>query len=568
MESGEPMSDNKLPNNAITRLLKTCLQWWWVWIFSTVLFGGIGLCYVLLLKDDVWVASQGLIVRDEASGAVMRLGRFQSQAELRAAQETIIELARNPHVLAKALKAIGPDPEMMDPSANWPDAKHIEQTSKNIAVRAPRGAELGTTEVIYLDAKHSSRKRAYALNLAVCDALEDRLQEVRRARADGVLSELSTACETAEKELAVATEKLQQVEKEAGADLGDLRGMTDAGSNSNSSRIQLDAIKNELLQAENTLRQMTLDLELADEVLANPRQLFGPNTIVNSRQGLKKLHDGLTDARINGAQLRSKFTDTHPLVMAAEKAEREIEGRLRDEFVQARETMAKDNALAQQRVDELRSRQKQLETRLATLANIRAEYGNLVNEVRSRNQIFQDAQRQLAEAKAARDAANSCSLLTRIDDPLASETPVGPGRTTIFAGTTLAGLFFGLGTVFLLTPLDGGIGYGRRRSDFEGSLGRRMSDRMGTDREASKAVVGGASSSIRGATTESMQTSTDGSGLGEVPKALMEDLSDAKSLVRAATTISKKDPSTVTASTSKSEPAPGKRPLPVKPRQK
>jgi polysaccharide biosynthesis transport protein len=552
------MSETAVPTNAVSKLVKICLQWWWVWIGTTVTFGAIGFCYVTIIKNDVWVASQGLIVRDEANGAVMRLGRFQSQAEMKAAQETIIELARNPHVLNKALTAIGPDPSKIDDGSPWPSTKDVEETAKNVMVRAPRGAELGTTEVIYLDAKHGSRKRAYELNVAICDALEDRLQEVRRSRADGVFAELTTACETAEKELALATEKLHQMEKEAAADLSDLRGMTDTGTNTNSSRIQLDAVKNELHQAEVKLREMALELELADQVLANPNHLLGPNSIVNARPGLKKLHDGLTDARINGAQLRAKFTGVHPLVSAAEKAEREIESRLREEFTQARQALIKDIALSQRRVDDLKLQQSQLEARLANIANIRAEYGNLSNDVRSRSQIFQDAQRQLSEVRAAREAASSCSLVTRIDDPLASETPVGPGRSTIFAGTTIAGLFFGLGTVFLLTPFDGGVGYGRRRSDFETSMGRRMSDRSGA----------GTRQSDTPATTDSTAQSLSISDT---------DHTDAKSLVHAAKTITKKptiddSPSNSMAS-EYAEPGDAdslkaKRPLPTKPRHK
>ncbi len=61
----------------------------------------------------------------------------------------------------------------------------------------------------------------------------------------------------------------------------------------------------------------------------------------------------------------------------------------------------------------------------------------------------------MADTRAARDAALTTSLLTRIDDPVLGERPVGPGRTTILAAMTIAGFVFRLGVVFLLTPLDG-----------------------------------------------------------------------------------------------------------------
>ncbi len=123
---------------------------------------------VLCLKSDQWTASQGLIVRDEANGAVMRLGRFQSQTEMKAAQETILEMARNTQVLREALLEVGPEKKWWPGSAtmteSWPSQSDVSDLADEaIGVRAPKGAEFGTTEVIYLDIKQSSRERALAL---------------------------------------------------------------------------------------------------------------------------------------------------------------------------------------------------------------------------------------------------------------------------------------------------------------------------------------------------------------------------------------------------------------------
>ena len=455
-----------------------------------MLFGIVGFCYVTWLKKDVWVASQGLMVRDEANGALMRLGRFQSQADMKAAQETIIELARNPQVIHHALQKVGPEPSFLGQTSleNWPSAKDIELATKKIEVRAPRGAELGTTEVIYLDTKHSSRSRAYELNIAICDSLVERLQEVRRLRADGVLAELMTARDVAKAELVAVTDKLQVIERKAGEDLSDLRGMTDAGSNTNSARLQLDSVKSELRQLESQYQQMQLDLELAEKAFASPEELLSPNSLVNSQPGLKKLREGLADARINASQLQGRFTEQHPLVLAAFKAEQEIQVRLREELGLARQAIVNDTLLIKQRKESLQQQHDQLIKRIEGMADIRAEYANLIAEVRSRSQVLQDNERQLSEVQAARDAAVSCSLVTRIDNPFASETPVGPGRTTILAGSTMAGLFFGFGALFLLAPMET-TGFGRRASDFASAIGRRASDRVPGLRSTDSVVV-------------------------------------------------------------------------------
>lgn len=484
------MSDVKISKNPALQLLITALKWSWLWIGTAVLFGIIGLCYVTLLKEDVWVASQGMIVRDEANGAVMRLGRFQSQTDMKAAQETIIELAHNPQVIHRALEKIGAEPSFLvklgsDP---WPSTKDVESTAQLVSVRAPRGAELGTTEVIYLDTKHSSRKRAYDLNVAICDSLEERLQQVRQSRADAVLAELTTARDVAKKELAVVTEQLQAIERKAGEDLSDLRGMTDSNSGANSSRNQLDSVKAELRQAESQLLQMTFDRELAENAFSSPEKLLNPNSLISSQPGLKKLREGLADARLNASQLEGRFTGQHPLVVAALKAEQEIEVRLREELGLARQSLVNDTSLINQRIAKLQEQRDELVKRIDVLADIRAEYSNLVADVRSRSQVLQLTERQLSEVQAARDAAVSCSLVTRIDNPFSSETPVGPGRTTILAGSSVAGLFFGFGALFLLAPLDTSVAR-RRSSDFAAALGRRIADRSPGNRASDIAAI-------------------------------------------------------------------------------
>ncbi len=471
----------KINNPQLVKLAASYWQWRTLWLATTALFAALGLFYVLFLKADTWVASQALIVRDEANGAVMRLGRFQSQTEMKAAQETILEMARNPQVLQDALTELGREPTW----STWlrgerpPTSSEIDELARNgVQVRAPRGAELGTTEVIYLDIKDHSPQRAVKLNRAVCDALEHRLQEIRQARAGGVLTELQTAQLTAREQLRVVTEKLTHMETTAGADLSDLRGMTDANSGGSGTRQVLDTIKAELRQADLQLQQIKTDLQMAMDSHQNPDQLLlTPSTLVNGQFGLKTLRDGLANATISTSQLQGRYTDSHPLVMAALQSEANLREQLRIELGLSIQTLSKDRDIALQRVDKLNSQRSQLEERLEKIARIRADYANVASEVRSRNLQLQEAERELVQAQASRDAALTSSLITRLDEPQLGERPIGPGRSTILAGATLSGLFFGLGVVFLLSPLDGGVGYGRRRFDYSGLAGRRASDR-------------------------------------------------------------------------------------------
>ncbi len=485
MRSVPTMNIPKVTNQQLLQLVRIYWQWRWLWIGSTAAFAGLGLFYVLFLKTDTWVASQGLIIRDEANGAVVRLGRFESQTEMKAAQETVAEMARNAQVVADALRAVG-----REPKRTWwftartdhraPTSKEVEEIAKEcIAVRAPRGAELGTTEVIYLDVKQQSRPRALALNKALCDALERRMQQVRQARASGVIGELKAARDAAARDLDEATEKLRAMEAAAGADLTDLRSLTDATAAGSSTRQALDMVKIEIRQAEMQLAELNVDLRTALESFQHPdKLLLTPSKLMNSHPGLKQLREGLAAATIATSQLRGRYTDAHPSVRTAVEAETQIRQQLRAELGLAVETLRREVALAQERLEKLQAQRESYERRIKQLGEVRAVYANLANEVRGRSERLQTAERALAEAEAARDAAMTSSLITRIDDPLIGEKPIGPGRSTILAGATFSGLFFGFGVVFLLSPIDASINYGRRKTDYVGGFGRRASDRV------------------------------------------------------------------------------------------
>ncbi|MEO8272397.1 MAG: hypothetical protein ABI557_21995, partial [Aureliella sp.] len=167
----------------------------------------------------------------------------------------------------------------------------------------------------------------------------------------------------------------------------------------------------------------------------------------------------------------------HPLVVASLQAETNLRDQLRNELGLSIQTLSKDRDIAGERVSKLNSQRYQLEARLENIARIRADYSNVASEVKSRNEQLQESERELVQAQASRDASLTSSLITRLDDPQLGEKPIGPGRSTILAGTTISGLFFGLGVVFLLAPLDGGANYGRRRFDYSGVAGRRAGDK-------------------------------------------------------------------------------------------
>ena len=62
-----------------------------------------------------------------------------------------------------------------------------------------------------------------------------------------------------------------------------------------------------------------------------------------------------------------------------------------------------------------------------------------------------------------------------------TDNPIGPGGSVLVAGSTMAGMIFGLGIVFLVAP-GPTEGHGRRRwTDYLTGYGRRASDAFAPD---------------------------------------------------------------------------------------
>ncbi len=176
-------------NPALRSLVRGLLVWSPLWILTTFLFGGLGVVYVLFLKQDKFVASQAILVGEEATGAIRRLGRFQTQAERKAAQATILEIAKSQPVVRDALMAVERTDNRWGYKA-FPSKEVIEDFAKTrIVVHAPRGTEFGATSVLYLDVIANTQDETLKLSKALCDALESWLQNVRQARANDVILE-------------------------------------------------------------------------------------------------------------------------------------------------------------------------------------------------------------------------------------------------------------------------------------------------------------------------------------------------------------------------------------------
>ncbi len=444
----------------LIQLVASFWKWRRLWIGCTVVFTFLGLAYALLLKSDSWVASQCLVIRDETSATVMQLGRFESQTQMKVAQEMVSEIARNPNVVGQALNKVGRKASLlgfMQTDKPFSTSEIDGFARDNVTIRAPRGAELGTTEIIYLDVKDSSKKRAVELAVAICDAMEKQLQSVRKNRAEGIICELQAALEVSRAELSRSTEILKSIEIEAGSDLADLRGLTDAHSGS-TNRLMLDMVRDDIRKCEIELQLHQENLEVTRAALTNDELLVQvTNRLVDTQPTVKKLREGLADATLVTAQLQGRYSKDHPRVAIARTTEQQFKVKLQKELNNATQVLLGSIDLCQRKLEKLSQQELDLGKRLNRLADVRANYTNVMSEVKSNSDEMQQIKRELTQAIAARDASAVSSLVTRVNEPILGDRPVGPGRTTIVGGSLFGGLFLGLGIAFMLIPLDSNL---------------------------------------------------------------------------------------------------------------
>ena len=284
--------------------------------------------------------------------------------------------------------------------------------------------------------------------------------------------------------------------EEVGSDLGELRTLNQTGAGDSNLRSSLNQIKNDLRNARSTHTAQQQQLELLLAASKDPATLVAtPNRLLESQPGLRRLKEGLIDAQLRVAELMGKMNEVHPDVRAALTAEAEVRENLYRELESSIRGARGDLQVTEAIIGSYENQLDEVQERLDQLASLRARYGNLVAEVTHRREELQQAQRSLAEARAAQEASQKSSLITRVDGPDPGDAPVGPGRLVLLLSSWVGGFAVGLGVMFLLTPAGGPAQrFGRRWTDqLAGGVmaGRRVGDRQPQQVSAGRLPSGG-----------------------------------------------------------------------------
>lgn len=445
-----------------------------------LLQGCIGICTLLavvytLVMPRRWSATQALYVRDEGKGNSERLGRFESVDAMQTAQETILQLAGQHAVLEAALRAAGPEkPRSESALKAYPSLKEVDKFRAAVSVEAPKGTQFGRTEMIYLAVKAKSVPRAVALTTAMTSSLIDHAKTLRRQKYAGITKELERTVDQSRKDLAQANEVLRELESKVGPDLGELRAMSIHNGGDGQLRLATTEIEREVRKAEADLLTKRSQRSQLVEIQADSRKLIAmPSEVLDRHPLLKKLKEGLVEAQLVVSRTLGELNESHPRSQAAMDAEQKVRARLLEELRTTISTLDNEIETAQERLAQCQSDYAKARERMQALAGVRGKYDLATAEVKQRAMVLESAEVDLAAARANLVGSDSASLIQRIDEPVPSTKPLGPGMTTIWAGATFGGLILGLGIIFLLEP--GFPRRGRRVSDVP-TQGRRAED--------------------------------------------------------------------------------------------
>lgn len=434
------------PSTPVDPLLAHLLAHPGRWLIPAIVVAGAA-CLYAAFGGSTWEASQALIVRNEAASHSGAPGKFVQLDEMKTVQETILELARSRGLLEAALVKIG------RPGHEGPSAEEIAELRSHIKLSPPKGAEFGKTEVFYLKVRDRNRARALALNDAISAELEARFQDLRNAKAQSMIDELFKAMGLAKADLADSTGRLNQLERKVGSNLAELRVLQESSSGESALRRTYTEVCNELRQAETAAQVDRELLAVLQAAQHDPARLLAmPSRLLESQPALRRLKEGLVDSQLRSAQYQGRMAAAHPLLLAAKQSEQEIGRQLHDELTLAMRGLDVDLRMHAERIAMLRTQLAKVTGQMNDLAAVRADYSNLVAEVKNREGLLQRAEQNLAETRATQASAKATSLIGRIDTADTGASPVGPGPGLLVLGGLLGGLLVGLGFVVLSTP--------------------------------------------------------------------------------------------------------------------
>lgn len=441
-------------NQRLDYVLLTLYRYKFVWIAPAILGAVLALYYATMLSPQIWSARQSMIVRDDLLGQSYKPGRFDSIESMKSAQETILEIARQPQVIRNAMAKLGPPETLKGEAAiaDWPDEETIEDMQDAVLIHAPNGAEFGKTEVIVLNVKQSTPERSLKFIELLLVEIIAKVDEVRSMRLQSMEAELTRVRDAAMEELKKSKDKLTQMDRSLGSDIATMNALSDPENSDNSIKRDISQIRIEKREATLQLEKRTALLRQLKEAKTTPDRILGLSAeMIRILPALNDLKKEMIEKQAEFAMTTGLYQPSHPKYARSEKAIEAMRQQIHLELdlcIAAMENEVKD---ADTRWSRLEKEMNSLDQQLTKLSQNRTEILTLVAELKERTEIANKAQSNLAEIKSLAEAGVS-NLIARVDEPQVSTRPDGPGKKIKILVGGFAGLMLGLGAVLLIAP--------------------------------------------------------------------------------------------------------------------
>jgi uncharacterized protein involved in exopolysaccharide biosynthesis len=407
-----------------------------------------------VLMPTKWDASQSIVVRDNAPRLFGAGLGSRSAENAKNTQQTLQEIVHSRSLLRNVLEQVGP-PEAASPVDAWPDDQAVAALREEVSLTPPKGIEVGASDVFYLRVRDPDRNRSLQLTNAVYAELAKAYGELRATVAQSEIAELKESVTLAEDNLARATRRVAEIEKEVGVDLVALRMLHQSPTGDTYVFRALTGAVDELRQAKAKQSEYAAMQKMLSQAEENPLVLAAaPPELLQCHPGLSRLIQGLADSRLRCIADASRLTEEHCDMRTLRREEAGIRDGIRQELASAIQGVSAAQELTAVRHATLETLVGGLESRLAKLTDVRAEYSNLVTQVDTRRNLVEDAHRNLAQASAAFTAATASSILSRMDLAEGALRPAGPSRAMVGIGGLLLSVLGGVGIVLLTAPIE------------------------------------------------------------------------------------------------------------------
>lgn len=415
-------------------------------LITTVLIcASISLVYALLAQKR-WRASQTMLLRDDLLGQSFKPGRFPSQESLKNAQETLLHIAKKSSVIREALRQTYPDKAE---SEAWPPATLVDQTRELVSLLAPNGSDFGKTDVVVLSVYQATPESAKLFAERLSEQIEVHLRMFRMDVLRSMERELQLQYNQARTEFEAVAAPVRELVDAAGIDLESLRSFKDSQGSFELQRV-IENIKTEKRRFQTELQTCEKQLQLLREARANPQRSFVRNNeLVQHQPALRKLTDGLNEAKLAYNTLAGTLLPDHPRVKGAQQAIENLELQIASEIELIEESLRTQMELAKSQVEFFQNEEAKYERRMLSINERRVDFQQLTNDLSQRLEALSKLQTNLSEIQSLASTADKVSLVSIVGPPELATKPKGTSRALLVLLGILGGGLLGLGIAFL-----------------------------------------------------------------------------------------------------------------------